>query len=222
MYEEIRRRKKRKFNNIGIIVCTIVGGICIVALCCRLLLYNDNEGVIKSDNLTSTEVSLLNDGDIIMRKGFGFVSNKIVELLDESRPISHCGIVVKTKKGVGVIHSVSNTLSDIDGVQICSIQQFCKDSKDSSIVVVRLRDTADMPAEKIASEAKIYLNRKVQFDNSFDLSDSSRMYCSEIVWKILLDNYNLDIYPNKNDIFTLGFAPFFDTTNFAVVIDHFE
>jgi hypothetical protein len=42
------------------------------------------------------------------------------------------------------------------------------------------------------------------------------------VWKILLDNYNLDIYPNKNDVFTLGFAPFFDTTNFAVVIDHFE
>ena len=163
---------------------------------------------------------MLCNGDIILRKGFGFVSNKIVEILNEPYSLSHCGIVVLDDGAPYVIHSVSSTLSDYDGVQRSSLNSFFADSKPCSIVVVRYLGAETDGGTLITTEAKRYLQDKVPFDNSFDLADNTKMYCTELVWKILLDKYSCDIYPDQSSHTALGFAPFVDTTRFKVIINH--
>lgn len=184
--------------------------------------YNNSSIKYNTDYLTPEEVAMLRDGDIIIRKGFGFVSNKITDILNEPYNVSHCGIVCNTTApgGPTVIHSVSSTLSDIDGVQSCNIKKFVAESRENSIIVVRFKDTASHPSRLIASEAQRYLDAQLPFDNSFDLTDSSEIYCTELVWKILLDKYGHDLYPNQAATHTLGFAPLVDTAHFDIVISH--
>ena len=136
--------------------------------------------------------------------------------------MSHCGIVCNTTAlgGPTVIHSVSSTLSDIDGVQSCNIKRFAAESRENSIIVVRFKDTTSHPSRLIASEAQRYLNAQLPFDNSFDLNDSSEIYRTELVWKILLDKYGHDLYPYKATSRALGFAPLVDTAHFDIVISH--
>lgn len=209
--------KKSKF-----ILPLVLLSIALVAAYLAIGSYNNSSVKYHTDYLSSDEVAMLRDGDIIIRKGFGFVSNKITELLDEPYNVSHCGIVCNTT-GLGgptVIHSVSSTLSDIDGVQSCNIKRFAAESRENSIIVVRFKDTTSHPSRLIASEAQRYLDAQLPFDNSFDLTDSSEIYCTELVWKILLDKYGHDLYPYKATSRALGFAPLVDTAHFDIVISH--
>ena len=198
--------------------------LCTAAVVAYLGLDNSESDNIsqRSDYLSTTEAAMLRDGDIIIRKGFGFVSNKITEILDEPYNVSHCGVVCNTTSSDGptVIHSVSSTLSDIDGVQSCSLKRFAGESRENSIIVVRYKDTTKHRPELIAAEAKRYLDAKLPFDNGFDLNDSSEMYCTELVWKILFDNFGHDLYPDKSSFTALGFKPLLDTAYFHIVISH--
>ena len=194
--------------------------LAVVAVVCVAVGKATPDSAYESDKLSSAEVAMLCNGDIILRKGFGFVSNKIVEILNEPYPLSHCGIVVLDDGAPYVIHSVSSTLSDYDGVQRSSLNSFFADSKPCSIVVVRYLGAQSDGGTLITTEAKRYLQAKVPFDNSFDLADNTKMYCTELVWKILLDKYSCDIYPDQSSHTALGFAPFMDATCFKVIINH--
>ncbi len=173
------------------------------------------------DRLSKREISMIRPGDIVLRKGFGVVSATIARTLDEEFSVSHCGIVVADSLGqLRVIHSVSSSLSDFDGVQECSIGTFQHSSVVGTMLVVRFRDTADVPLSQMAVAADRYLKQKIPFDNKYDISDSTAMYCSEMVWNALKETYGYDIYPDKSKSEVVKFAPFFDTTHFYRVINH--
>lgn len=179
---------------------------------------SNREQLFSTYSLSDDEIASLQDGDIILRKGYGIVSGNIAKYLDEEYILSHCGILVKTKSGgFNVIHSVSGSLDYEDGLQICSLKRFCKESIPNSIIVVRLKEDDRSP---ISRDAKQYLKEKVPFDNSFDLKDQSKIYCSELVWKILLDNYNLDIYPVDKRPDNIQFKPLYNPQWFDVIINH--
>lgn len=173
------------------------------------------------DRLSADEVSQLRAGDIILRKGFGVVSASIAKALDEDFSVSHCGIVdADSNGGLRVIHSVSASLSDFDGLQECSIREFCRESREKSLIVVRFRDTSDVPLASLAKTAQKYLDRKIPFDGVFDLSDNAEMYCSEMVYCAMRETFGYDIYPDKSKTEVVKFTPFFDTTRFYRVINH--
>ena len=81
-----------------------------------------------SDTLSEDEITLIQDGDIILRHGNGLVSDLIVKSLHEEFDISHCAIITKKNNDFVVIHSVSQSLSDYDGVQSQSLKSFVKSS----------------------------------------------------------------------------------------------
>lgn len=173
------------------------------------------------DRLSKRELALLRPGDIIMRQGFGMVSDMISNTLDEDYRISHCGIVAHDSVGkLRVIHSVSSSLSDWDGVQDVNMKGFFLESKQNSLIVVRFRDTNDVPLAELANTAQSYLDRRVPFDEKFDITEQETMYCSEMIWSAILETYGFDIYPDKTSAVATKFTPFFDTTHFAVIINH--
>ena len=205
----------KKFIIIVAILAVVVGAVYII--------YNKEEQkhYAKHDRLTKKELAMMRSGDIILRRGFGLVSASIASSLNEAFSVSHCGIVdVDSNGNVRVIHSVSSSLSDFDGLQDCTIEEFCKESKENSLMVVRFRDTADVPLANLAKTAQTYLDRKIPFDGVFDITQNDEMYCSEMVWSALKENFNYDIYPDKSKTAVIKFGPFFDTVHFQRIINH--
>jgi hypothetical protein len=172
--------------------------------------------------LSDKEYNEIQDGDIILRHGYGLVSDLIVEQLKEKYDLSHCAIVVRTDTGLAVINSISSSISNIDGVQAQDLKSFIQESQYNSVVVIRYKPKINKPDSAIARKAKYYLARQIPFDEAFDINDSSEFYCTELLWKVILNEYGDDIMAGKNNARKdhLRFDTFLDTTRFKIIIDH--
>ena len=175
------------------------------------------ELVVLTDSLSSAERQQLHDGDIIMRMGFGQLSQSIVSMLDEKQAISHCGIVCISDSDTLVIHSISGSLSYADGVQSCSLNEFFKDSRPHSLMITRFKSKDN---SFLSCGARNYLKQRIPFDNYFDFEDSSRFYCSELPIHIMEQKLGRPIFSNKNQRERLQFSNFANRSYFRIILNH--
>ncbi|MFZ4399049.1 MAG: YiiX/YebB-like N1pC/P60 family cysteine hydrolase [Bacteroidales bacterium] len=205
----------------------IISFVIILSLIMILFVYNyctKQDHSFSTYTLTNEEINLIQNGDIILRHGYGLASDIIVKTLNEKYDISHCAIICKNGNQINVIHSVSQSLSDFDGLQSQTLKRFICDSKENSIIVVRFKNQKNNGNEVLAKRAAYYLSKKLPFDNDFNLNDSSRIYCTELIWRVIKDGYNLDILKNqqraedKRNNYRFSFL--WDTTYFQIVINH--
>lgn len=181
--------------------------------------------VLSIYNLSENEYSRIQAGDIILRLGYGTVSESISKILNEEYKISHCGIIVpcdSCRNNYKVIHSVSSSLSPIDGVQDDCLDIFIKNSQPNSILITRYRNLDSNDINKLISWANYYLKQGIPFDHSFDVNDSSSFYCTELLLHIFS---NANIYlPNKylenKNMDRLKFKYFWDSDYFEIIINH--
>lgn len=173
--------------------------------------------------LSKDEKSMLEEGDIILRRGEGFVSSVIHNLNEADYQISHCAILVK-KDSVNwnVIHTVSSELSNVDGVQTERLDRFTAESVENTIVVLRYKADKKKRTE-VANRARYYLTRQIGFDNSFDISDTTKFYCTELVYRVFFDVFGYDVFEERhqtNHPNYLTFDVFLDRKKFDVIINH--
>ncbi len=179
-----------------------------------------------SYHLTQEELQLLQPGDIIMRQGFGAVSHAIGEYLNEPIRVSHVALLSKANNGEWqVIQSISQRVSNTDGLQTQDLATFVSESETNSIVVVRFKGYQSEPGLNLRIEqaALRYLEQQVPFDHSFSLEDSARFFCSELIWRLFLIEAEVDIFEKMDKEVRrerLRFASFFDTDHFEVIINH--
>lgn len=192
-----------------------------------LLIYDNTKKNQKNKvnyQLSNKEYKLMQNGDIILRRGYGIVSDMIVNTLAEDISLSHCGIIIKNDTTFSVIHSVSQSISDYDGVQIQDIRRFIHDSKENSVVVVRYSNSNDTSSNNtIAERAAHYLSKKAPFDMAFNIEDTTAFFCTELIWKVILDAKKTDIFVNKyglNKREFLKFDVFFNEDFFETVFSH--
>ncbi|MFZ4413707.1 MAG: YiiX/YebB-like N1pC/P60 family cysteine hydrolase [Bacteroidales bacterium] len=205
----------------------LISLVIILAFCLFLFAYyfhTEQEHSISRYGLSKNEMSSLHNGDIILRHGYGMASDIIVNTLNEKYDISHCAIICKESNQINVIHSVSQSLSDFDGVQTQSINRFIKDSKENSVIVVRYKNPTHTDNKLITERAKYYLSKKIPFDNDFNIKDSTQMFCTELIWKTIKDEYGVDLFKNQlNDEDKKNqykFHTFWDTTQFEIILNH--
>lgn len=128
----------------------------------------------------------LQRGDIVLRRGYGMVSDLIVARLKDSVDLSHCGILsIDSTGSYKVIHSLSKSVSKFDGMQVCSLQEFVQDARPESLRAVRHKE---IEGRLIEAQALAYLKQGIPFDHAFNINDSSAFYCSELPIHII---YNL-------------------------------
>ena len=157
------------------------------------------------------DTSIIREGDIILRRSYGLISDIIVMRLIDTVPISHCGIVVSDSIGSWhVIHSLSAKVSKIDGMQMCSLDEFLTDSQPGSVKISRFKHGN---GNQIATWANYYLARATPFDYQFNHNDSLAFYCSELPWHIFKHHYR-SIPKTKNEI--LRFSVFLHPEYFEV------
>jgi hypothetical protein len=158
------------------------------------------------------------DGDIILKMGYGFISKIIANQLNEKNQLSHCAIVYKKDTSMYIIHSVSGEISENDGVQKASFNDFYRDIKPNSLFVLRHK-SEKQERSTISIFASYYLSELIPFDNDFNNSDSSKLYCSELVNLALYNTYKKNYFKTKKvglaNVFT--FSSLLESSDFDVI-----
>lgn len=169
--------------------------------------------------LSPNEVELLQEGDVILRRGYGMVSRMIATKMEGRYELSHCGVVVERAGQKWVVHTVSSSLSETDGMQIHRLEEFVRQSKAESIVVARPRNAA---GPRLAERCLHYLAEEVPFDHDFDIEDASSFYCSELIWRSLDECCGVDGLAGRYDdpIDYYSFDAFLNPEIFDIVLNH--
>lgn len=144
-------------------------------------------------------------GDVILRRGRGFVSSIIAWYLHDGSCCSHCALIVSKKdlaeagctfpeKRIGfgetadaidsedmlVVHSVAACLSGVNGVQLETLSGFLQHSVPGSDRVYRpLMD--DAVRTKTIAAAASAVNRCIPFDNLYRCGNQDALYCSSFL-----------------------------------------
>lgn len=172
--------------------------------------------------LSEPEKGLLRTGDILLRKGYGYFSEKIASADSPPYQVSHCAMLVYRNNTWQVVHALSSSVAPFDGVQYQPLQQFLNESQPGSLLVCRFKTTADS-LQNIVRETCRYADEHRPFDHSFDSNDTSSIYCTELFQHSFNKILNRDIFYKSTDIegkSLYNFAIFKDTAVFKTILNH--
>ncbi len=184
-----------------------------------LEMYKDPSKFYK---LKKKDKAKLKNGDIILRKGHGSVSDIIDNMYPTGYHLSHCGVLIKEDDSLYVVHTVSSELSQVDGVQTEELDKFVRESVRNSIMVVRAKQDS-ITRDKIADATLSFLNKGIKFDHSFDISDTTKFYCTELIYQAYLKVFGEDMFTERlstDHPNYLGIDALLDTTKFERIITH--
>lgn len=140
----------------------------------------------KGNNLKEEQRSLpkelFREGDIVFRRGTGFTS-RIVLATDNEGRYSHIGILKKENGVWCVIHAVPGEPDfegDADRVKLEPVEQFFDATKATRGAVMHLQVDSSL-AYRAAQSALRLFHKRVLFDHDYDLNDTTKMYCTELI-----------------------------------------
>ena len=177
----------------------------------------------KEENCEFPPLSLLQlkDGDVILRKGNSVFSELIARNFPAAEGMSHCGFIFKIDDQYQVIHTISKSLSDIDGIRINTLEEFVREAKQNRICIIRYHKKLNPVSMK--ERCLTLLRQKIPFDNDFDLNDSSQLYCSELLRNVYMEQGEPDFFQMRNiaGVSVIDFATFFNSDLFTTVYKNY-
>lgn len=181
-----------------------------------------NEAVTR---LSKEEMAQIQEGDFILRRGFGFFSDYISKELNNSViDVTHAGIITKRNDSLFVIHSLSSDVTDVEGLQTQPLQEFLRYSYPHKIIITRLKNADSAMGLKITSLAKGYLSKQIPFDHKGNFDDDSELFCTEMIWKILEKDMHCVKIPTEATArkkFFYSMTPMYDTIYFDIKVNQY-
>ena len=158
---------------IGVIVCLAIGtGIFFITF------HRDVEPESAPELTAADVLPYLKDGDIILRLGDGPLSPMFRNVSPTDRRFSHLGIVRIRDETITVIHSLGVITNRNRGVEETSLERFLRNARSAGIF-----RTLSADGTAISDKALTFIG--IPFDWSFNLSDDSRIYCTELLYVVL-------------------------------------
>lgn len=140
-----------------------------------LVLSGQAQAVGQSHRLAGVQ-----NGDLILRRGKGIMSDIAASFSITDRRFSHVGIIVMDGRVAHVVHSVHDDDKGYNGVVREPLSDFLGDVSDWAVYRLKLdRQQQD----KLARTASRYAHQHIAFDTRFDLDSRNVMYCTELVWR---------------------------------------
>lgn len=124
----------------------------------------------------------LKSGDLAFRKGAG-TKSRVVTTADKDGRYSHVGIVVETDSGFMVVHIAPGERvkgQKADTIKMETLEEYFAPHRAEKGEIARYGDGE--AGRAAAGHALRLLEKKVLFDHDYDLEDSVRMYCTELIW----------------------------------------
>ena len=157
--------------------------------------------VMSCSNHTKSHVQVMYDttdlrnGDLLFRNGIGYESRVVTGL--SNGKFSHIGIAYHNGRQWNVIHAVpgENEKGEPEYLKCEPISGFYYYSRAKLGGSARVSCT-DSIANIVAERAHDIVNRKVLFDNNYDIDDTTKLYCTELVRLVYLAQ-NIDLCEDR-------------------------
>lgn len=151
----------------------------------------------KQPKLLQSQISQIKEGDIILRRGYGFFSDFIAQNLNDGYDVTHAGVLYQKDNEWYVIHSLSSDVSDFDGVQEQKLSEFLDYSVPQKILVVRTKNTTIEQGKNIVNQALGYLDKKTPFDRLGEIDNDEKLYCTELISHIVSNKLGYVQFPQN-------------------------
>lgn len=152
-------------------------------LSATVLLFMSCHRQQRTNNLAAYIDTLsLRKGDLIFREGRSAESAMVMAL--DRHNYSHVGLLFNTKNGWKVVHAVpGESDNNTDTVKSEPISAYLQSDRCAKAKIVRVPCKAC-----IAQKAVQYALHKIgfPFDDKFDMADTTKFYCTELVWRAYL------------------------------------
>lgn len=148
----------------------------VVSVICLFLLGCEKQ----SKRIEQPNESEFQEGDIVFRRGKGLNSEAV--LYADGGLYSHVGIVVDYLDKKMIVHSVPQEQEyegEVDKIKMDSIQGFF--SQDKAVIGAICRPYDKSVCRMSARYAIELYNKKILFDHDYDSSDTSKLYCTELL-----------------------------------------
>ena len=169
--------------------------ICLLLVLALLTMVMSCSKRTKSCIQVMYDTSDLRNGDLLFRNGIGYESRVVTGL--SSGKFSHIGIAYHDGKQWNVIHAVpgENEKSEPEYLKCEPISEFYFHSRAKLGGSARV-SCSDSIANIVAEKALNIVNRKVLFDNNYNINDTSELYCTELVRLVYLAQ-NIDLCDDR-------------------------
>lgn len=127
-------------------------------------------------------LSKLADGDLLFRKGTGVVG-RIVTSVDSEGQYSHVGIVTQRDGEWCVVHAVPDEhefKGDFDRVKCEPVERFASRYPNADLGLYRPQVTEEQVRVAVNNALRLS-DERVHFDHDYDLTDTTKLYCTELV-----------------------------------------
>lgn len=174
------------------------------------------------ENISKEEKAMLRDGDIILRRGEGMVSDFIAEFLEEKYPFTHCALLSIEGGKYYVTHSESNP--EVSGMLKQPLMDFVINAIPGTLGAVRLKATPTQ-IKAIQTGAAAYLKAGKPFDLKFNLTDTTEFYCVEMLDHLFQRALKKNVLSRKKNLVAYPvyhMDNFLDPQHFTVLFNHFE
>lgn len=121
-------------------------------------------------------ISDLRSGDVAFRLGRTLESRVIAS----DGGYSHVGIIIRNDSTLQVVH-IEPSRNSNELTKYESLEQFFHPDNATSGTVMRIVDLDS--AQRTAVENYLYSCKNISFDHNYKLSDSTQMYCTELVYR---------------------------------------
>lgn len=115
-------------------------------------------------------------GDVVVRKGYGAWTHYFINCSSREKRFSHVGIVAEIGDEVVLLHADADERTGDGRVRVEAWRGFFVDALECAVFRF---DGDSSVASNIAINAKRRLG--VKFDSAFDMGETNRLYCSELV-----------------------------------------
>jgi hypothetical protein len=122
------------------------------------------------------------NGDVVLRRGSGVISRSVLTW-DTRSTYSHAGLIVEDADGILVVHVEPRVGSGAGHVVVEPLAAFLAADRATAAAVYRLRSGTQAVLNLAVGAALDFADQKLPFDERFDVTAPTRLYCTELVWR---------------------------------------
>ena len=193
----------RKFNwrIFAKIIIWLIVLLLIILIGIWLWLQHREKRLIEERTQVLCDTTCLRSGDLMFRNGLGPESFAVTTASNSD--YSHVGIAYHMPSGWHVIHAVPGEAAagEPEYLKCEPIAEFYDPTRAMAGATARI-NCSDATALNAAKAALKKVEQKVVFDNSYDHSDTTQIYCSELVW-MAYKTQGIDLSQQHKDASTL-------------------
>ena len=128
---------------------------------------------------------VLRSGDLIFRHSRGTISNMLLHFSRSDARYSHAGILSVEGGQVFVYHALGGEATRHSELRREPLETFCRPATVHSFGIYRLDLSREQLSKALSLAKKDWLER-IPFDTKYDLQSDSAMYCTEFVYKVVM------------------------------------